>query len=183
MQDTALRKLDVVRDFVNTLDLEENKDEIATPAQLGAWLGGRGLISEGSITAEEHRLARETRETIRRLLLANNGGEAAPADLAELDRLADRAALAPRFHAGGVRLEPATGGAVGALGLLLATVAEAMAEGTWMRLKACSEHSCMWAFYDRSKNRSGHWCSMRVCGNRAKARQFRERRRAEGSAG
>ena len=28
MQDTALRKLDVVRDFVNTLDLEENKDEI-----------------------------------------------------------------------------------------------------------------------------------------------------------
>jgi predicted RNA-binding Zn ribbon-like protein len=40
----------------------------------------------------------------------------------------------------------------------------------------------MWAFYDRSKNRSGHWCSMRVCGNRAKARQFRERRRAEGPA-
>ncbi|MDP9247712.1 MAG: CGNR zinc finger domain-containing protein [Candidatus Dormibacteraeota bacterium] len=183
MQDTALRKLDVVRDFVNTLDLEENKEGIATPAQLGAWLGGRGLISEGSITTEEYRLAVETRETIRRLLLANNGGEAAAADLAELDRLADRAALAPRFHAGGVRLEPGTGGVVGALGLLLATVAEAMAEGTWTRLKACSEHSCMWAFYDRSKNRSGHWCSMRVCGNRAKARQFRERRRAESSAG
>jgi predicted RNA-binding Zn ribbon-like protein len=183
MEDTSLRRLDVVRDFVNTLDIEENKDEIVTPAQLGAWLGGRSLVSERSITAEEHRSALETRETIRHLLLANNGGEAAPADLAALDRLAERAALAPRFHAGGVRLEPGAEGVVGALGLLLATVAEAMAEGIWTRLKACSEHSCMWAFYDRSKNRSGHWCSMRVCGNRAKARQFRERRRARGSAG
>jgi predicted RNA-binding Zn ribbon-like protein len=57
-------------------------------------------------------------------------------------------------------------------------IAEAMAEGSWGRLKACSDHGCQWAFFDRSKNRSGHWCSMRVCGNRAKARQFRERRRS-----
>jgi len=183
MQDTAPGRLGVVRDFVNTLDVEENKDEIATPVQLGAWLNGRGLASEGPISAEDHRSALETRETIRRLLLANNGGEADPADLQALDRLADRASLAPRFRAGGVQLEPGVGGVVGALGLVLAVVAEAMAEGTWTRLKACSEHSCTWAFYDRSKNRSGHWCSMSVCGNRAKARQFRERRRTESSAG
>jgi predicted RNA-binding Zn ribbon-like protein len=58
---------------------------------------------------------------------------------------------------------------------VLAIVAEAMAEGTWSRLKACREHSCEWAFYDRSRNRSGVWCSMEGCGNRAKARAFRER--------
>ena len=60
---------------------------------------------------------------------------------------------------------------------------EAMADGTWSRLKACSADSCQWVFYDTSKNRSGHWCSMRVCGNRAKARQFRARRREVGASG
>jgi len=37
---------------------------------------------------------------------------------------------------------------------------------------------CQWAFYDRSKNRSGRWCSMRTCGNRTKTRAYRTRRRA-----
>jgi predicted RNA-binding Zn ribbon-like protein len=77
----------------------------------------------------------------------------------------------------GPRLEPAVGGVPGALARLLAIVHAAMAEGTWARLKACPAHDCLWAFYDRSRNRSGHWCSMAVCGNRAKARNFRQRRR------
>ena len=37
----------------------------------------------------------------------------------------------------------------------------------------------MWAFYDRSKNRSGRWCSMDSCGNVEKARAFRERNRSD----
>ena len=36
---------------------------------------------------------------------------------------------------------------------------------------------CRWAFYDGSKNRSGRWCDMASCGNRMKARAFRERAR------
>ncbi len=50
-----------------------------------------------------------------------------------------------------------------------------MAEGNWPRLKVCREDTCAWAFYDRSKNRSGAWCSMAVCGNRTKARAYRAR--------
>ena len=46
----------------------------------------------------------------------------------------------------------------------------------WKRLKACRLHTCEWAFYDHTKNRSGAWCNMAVCGNRAKARAYRERR-------
>lgn len=49
---------------------------------------------------------------------------------------------------------------------------------TWPRLKACREDTCRWAFYDHSKNRSGHWCSMEVCGARHKARQYRARHKA-----
>ena len=63
---------------------------------------------------------------------------------------------------------------------VLAGVAEARAVGTWERLKACSLSSCQWAFYDRSKNRSGRWCSMQTCGNRTKTRSYRSRRRGEG---
>ena len=62
---------------------------------------------------------------------------------------------------------------------MLAIVFRAMEDGTWARLKACREDTCQWAFYDRSKNRSATWCSMAVCGNRAKARTYRQRHRGE----
>jgi predicted RNA-binding Zn ribbon-like protein len=52
-----------------------------------------------------------------------------------------------------------------------------MADGTWDRLKACAADDCHWAFYDHTRNRSGRWCSMAVCGNRAKVERFRERAR------
>ena len=59
---------------------------------------------------------------------------------------------------------------------IVAIVYEAMVDGTWERLKACPADDCQWAFYDESKNRSGTWCDMAVCGNRAKVRAYRERR-------
>jgi predicted RNA-binding Zn ribbon-like protein len=59
---------------------------------------------------------------------------------------------------------------------IVAIVYEAMVDGTWERLKVCPADDCQWAFYDESKNRSGTWCDMAVCGNRAKVRAYRERR-------
>ena len=50
-------------------------------------------------------------------------------------------------------------------------------DGSWERLKVCADHGCRWAFYDRSKNRQGHWCDMAVCGNRLKNRELRARQR------
>ena len=64
------------------------------------------------------------------------------------------------------------------VGRVMAIVHAAIADGTWSRLKACREPTCEWAFYDYTKNRSGAWCTMDVCGNRAKARAYRERRAA-----
>ena len=68
--------------------------------------------------------------------------------------------------------------AAGGLARVAAAVMESVADGSWTRLKACQEHSCLWAFIDTSKNRSRSWCSMRVCGNRTKTRAYRARRRA-----
>ena len=52
----------------------------------------------------------------------------------------------------------------------------AMLDGSWLRLKVC--RNCEWSFYDNSKNRSGSWCSMQLCGNRLKTRAYRTRRRS-----
>ncbi|WDV46384.1 CGNR zinc finger domain-containing protein [Clostridiaceae bacterium M8S5] len=39
------------------------------------------------------------------------------------------------------------------------------------RLKLCDDACCGWLFLDMSKNKSRKWCSMKYCGNRAKARK------------
>ena len=64
-----------------------------------------------------------------------------------------------------------------ALGSLASIVAVAQIDGSWSRLKACRGVHCGWAFYDHSRNQSGHWCSMSICGSRSKARDYRRRQR------
>jgi predicted RNA-binding Zn ribbon-like protein len=41
---------------------------------------------------------------------------------------------------------------------------------------------CGWLFLDSSRNRSRRWCTMEVCGNRAKARRHYERTKGQGPA-
>lgn len=66
--------------------------------------------------------------------------------------------------------------------VVIALVIEAIAKGTWMRLKACPD--CQWVFYDATKNRNKVWCLMvasgsqgRSCGSIAKVQRFRQRRK------
>ena len=37
------------------------------------------------------------------------------------------------------------------------------------RIRHCANAKCLWLFLDDSKNGSRRWCSMQLCGNRAKA--------------
>jgi len=178
-QQEAPGELERVRAFVNTVDLETGIDELAEPASLTDWLVGHGLASsETRATAADLRHALELRESLRAVLISHTEGTPAPPDaFRTLDRSAHRARLRLRFDEhGGAAVEPAAGGVEGALGRLLAIIHAAIAQGSWVRLKACREHTCEWAFYDHTKNRSGAWCTMQVCGNRAKARAYRERR-------
>ena len=64
----------------------------------------------------------------------------------------------------------------GSLAAVAAGAFEAMENGTWTRLRACLR--CHWASYDRSRNLSSRWCSMRYCGNRTKTRAYRLRKDA-----
>ena len=66
-------------------------------------------------------------------------------------------------------------GPVGAMGRLVASLYAAMQTEEWERLKLCNSDTCRWAFFDRSKNHSSRWCTMASCGNREKARRFRQK--------
>ncbi len=46
-------------------------------------------------------------------------------------------------------------------------------------VRECASERCLWLFLDRTRNHKRRWCDMKVCGNRAKVRQYRKRRRAE----
>ena len=52
-------------------------------------------------------------------------------------------------------------------------------EGDPARIKQCpgADGRCGWLYYDSSKNRSRHWCSMEGCGSAAKMRRYRARKR------
>ena len=172
--------MELVRAFVNTLDVEGETDELETPEGLAAWLSERELMPSGE-AAKPGDLERAVavRESLRALLHSNHGEPLEPEALDALNEISAGMPLVVRFTQDGVpRLEPALGGVDEALGRLLSYVCVAMIDGTWSRLKICRNDECQWAFYDLSKNRSGTWCTMAVCGSRMKTRAYRERQRA-----
>lgn len=177
----APEPLRLVQVFINTRDIEAGTDEIDSPGRLGAWLRAEGL-GDGEPTPEDLERFRAAREALRALVLANNGEPQDRAAIATLNREAGRARLVVRFSEDGTpQLAPGGRGVDAALATILAAVERAGVEGTWDRLKACRNHTCGWAFYDRSRNRSGTWCTMAVCGNVMKARAYRRRRASEGA--
>jgi predicted RNA-binding Zn ribbon-like protein len=167
-----------VIDFVNTVDLERGTEELSTPAALAEWLRDRGLLGDSAPAPTAAQLAEavDLREALRAAMLAHNGGDRDRQSTQKLERAAERGQLSVRFGAdGSIGLVPRATGFQGALASLLAPVAEAAGDGTWARVKACRADGCRWAFYDQSRNRSGRWCDMAVCGNRTKVRTYRSK--------
>ena len=172
--------LALVQAFINShydLEVDHGADLFGTPAALRAWLHGHGLPAPARLTERDRRRAVELREGLR--ALAASPGDAAA--IRRVNRAAAGAAVELRFAADGPTWVPVGGGALDrGLGIVLAQAAEAIATGTWARLKVCPGEDCGWVFYDSSRNRSGRWCSMAVCGGRAKARAHYQRRRGAG---
>lgn len=168
--------LELVRQFVNTYDVESAWEEFTSPVELAAWLVARGLLPTGRRLGDKDlATARTLRDALREVLAANAGHADAPLARRTLDRIAARYPMRMRLN-GGAWLEPGGGpGVAPAIARLLATIYDAMTLGTFERLKVCRNDECQWAFYDHSRNRSGAWCTMAVCGNRMKGRAFRTR--------
>jgi predicted RNA-binding Zn ribbon-like protein len=174
----APEPLDLVQDFVNTEVPDWNRDDIATPETLAAWLRERGLIrGDDVVDGEVFVAARALRAALRELALANTLGEPPGDDRREeLDAALGAFPLVVRSGVEGPGVGPAGSGATRGLAAIVAIVAAARAAGTWERLKACRQETCGWLFYDVSRNRSSSWCSMQICGGREKSRAYRRRR-------
>lgn len=171
-------RLELVRGFVNTRNIETGDEAFGTAAGGTAWLHAADLLPAGTeATPADIERAIAVREALRELLLANHGPDPAPGEaVAVLNGALRRAGQSVAFTtARGWTTEPTASAVDAAIGRLLGVVVQAMADGSWPRLKACANDECRWAFYDRSRARSGKWCQMGICGNRAKQRVWRTR--------
>jgi predicted RNA-binding Zn ribbon-like protein len=176
-------ELELIREFVNTVDIEDGEERLTSPEALAAWLEDHGTEAEPRPGAADLDRTIRLREALRGLLLANNGQPPPEGAAADLEAAAERASVRLGVDGDGrVSVLPSGGGVDGFVARLLEIVARSQVEGTWARLKACPDETCAWAFYDESRNSSRTWCSMGVCGNRAKTRRYRKRRRERPAA-
>jgi predicted RNA-binding Zn ribbon-like protein len=161
-----------VLDFINTVDVEDGTDEFdGPPARLSKWLAAHGLLAgKMPAGAADLQLALDLRAGLRALALINNQGVRDESALKKLDAALARLPLT--VTASGT-LEPRDPSPVrAALTRIVAGYAQAVAAGTWTRLRRCPAEDCAWAFWDSSPKGTRRWDVMRVCGNRAKARTF-----------
>jgi hypothetical protein len=151
---------DLIVRFLNTLDVEEGTDAIDTLGGWVTWLSAQGL--DGCFGPQDPgalESARELRGDLRALASGEQHPQGRQVDI--------QVALTTD---GQVELSAPT-----AAGFLAAAAAKVAIEQRIDRVKICPADDCRWAFYDTSRNRSRQWCSMEVCGNRAKARAHRRR--------
>lgn len=175
-RELAPGELRLVQDFINAWDMW-GADRLSKPSTLEEWLAKHHLPGGHNLCDADVRHAIAVREALRDLAAANDGVPVSKATVETLSRAARSAQLGIQFdNAGQAALEPRASGLDAAIGTILAAVTRSMLDGSWSRLKVCRDDTCRWAFYDRSKNRSGCWCLMSVCGNRSKVRRHREQR-------
>jgi predicted RNA-binding Zn ribbon-like protein len=166
-------RVPLVLDLVNSYDVEGGEDAWADPAALAGWLREHDLLPRGQVTADDLALAVDLREGLRGAVLDACGPGGSPPP--DGDRLARALAALPLALGPDLAPHPAPGlsPARTALAQVVAAVVDAQVAGHWDRVKVCARDTCRWAFWDGSRNRSGTWCSMRVCGNREKMRRRR----------
>jgi predicted RNA-binding Zn ribbon-like protein len=150
--------VDLVLDFLNTVDVGAGTDLLTDPASRRSWLAARGLADIDDAAAIRTALRTALRSAV---------GDPAPGTATSATITVALGPDGPRLVADDVA------------GAVLAAASRLAVLGEWERVKICPADDCRWAFYDRSRNHSRTWCSMRVCGNREKARAWRERTRAD----
>lgn len=175
----APESLALVQDLANTIDIEMERDGLRTVEDLAAFCAAHGLdgLAFDAADVEE---ARRLREAIRDVCQAHTGVDVPADTLATLGGQLRRAPLVVEIDAQG-RARPVPAPGLTGVAALTAAVGRcvlvAVADDTWPRLKACTAHSCRWVYYDHSPAGRSRWCTMSICGSRAKMRAYRRRSR------
>ncbi len=166
--------LALVQDMLNTRQIGRHAlDLLGTVDGARYWLqqaqaqrpGDDGWVRD--LSEQEMTALRALRADVERLVSEGDGHTEGPVARTAL-------VLSP---AGELRLEPAGQGLSRFAAEVWAQVFLAQLAGTWKRLKLCHNPPCASAFYDRSKNNSGVWHDVKMCGNAVNLRASRARRR------
>ncbi|RZF28749.1 hypothetical protein EVC45_16345 [Paraburkholderia sp. UYCP14C] len=185
-------------DFLNSVatPVDEQIDWIVDGAGLLDWLEQAGMVPADALAEMRERFAsaeldvmaaqaRELREWFRRFVNASKGRPLTAGDLGELEplnRLLERderyGALVPGEDAAFELRERRRWKSPESL---LMPIAEALArlvcDEDFTQVKACEGPRCTLLFADHTRGHARRWCSMAVCGNRAKVAAHRKRRK------
>jgi predicted RNA-binding Zn ribbon-like protein len=157
------------------------------PADALDELKARAMPGELDKVADQ---ARELREWFRGFVRKHMGRPLTPRALRELgplNRLLERdeafRQISRHHHNDGHHLELQTMRRWRSAKSLLLPIGEALAqlvcEEDFADVKACEGHICTLLFADRTRRRARRWCSMAICGNRAKQAAHRNRLKNE----
>lgn len=175
--------LELVRSFLSLHDHEQGDPDGRPPSHesLRWWLGSRGLVEpEEQVRDQDLAWALRIREALTAKVRESMGEPREEDATALLNRAAEETGVRVCFGcADGDAIHVEAEGVRGAIGRILGTAFLAELDGRWERFRICHDPGCSAVFFDRSKNKSGKWCSMDACGNRAKVRAFRARQAAE----
>jgi predicted RNA-binding Zn ribbon-like protein len=163
------------------------------------WLQQAGLVSQEALCALSDNAgpgeidavaaqARALREWFRGFVQKHRGKPLSPAALQELEPI-NRILVRDERHGQIVLAEKGQENALPlslvekrkwqAPGSLLIPIAESMArlvsDENFTYVKACEGHVCTVLFLDNTRRHARRWCSMAICGNRAKVAAFRAR--------
>ena len=184
------------QDLINTLELSEDgpRDDLATPHDAVVFLAERGVGHHEDLGAQAERdgpdrwlaRVRDARAAMREVWDATVERRTPRQDaLDTLNGILDRGPRVElRATLNGVNVahrhpeEDPTGEA---LARIATPLVEAIAGHETDRFRICANDDCRWVFEDESRAGRRRWCDMSSCGNRAKVRRYRERRKTTGA--
>jgi len=186
-------------DFLNSIatPVDETIDWITDGRGFLDWLGQAQLVPADVLDAlGEHarpgeldkvaRQARDLRDWFRGFVLDHIERPLSAKDLRELERLnrilergESYCKIVPRDNTRSASLRMRIVQRWDSPDALLIPIAETLARFVCtddiLNVKACQRHPCTLLFVDRTRGRARRWCSMAVCGNRAKQATHRNR--------
>jgi predicted RNA-binding Zn ribbon-like protein len=153
------------------------------PADALDELKARAMPGELDIVAEQTRALREWFRAFVRKHMGRPLTPRALHELGPLNRLLERdeafSQISRHRHSDGDRLELQVMRRWRSPESLMLPIGEALAklvcEQDFASVKACEGHSCTLVFADRTRRQARRWCSMAICGNRAKQAAHRNR--------
>ena len=148
--------------FLNTANWSEDgevvREKIETPEDLDIWLREAGF-AEAAHPASLEALY-ELRDTLRRLFSAALESDRSQTDLSRIGQQASQ-------YDAGIDMQRQS-----ILSLIAISALSVLSDpNERRRIKMCPGTNCGWMFVDETKNERRKWCTMELCGNRAKARR------------